>query len=63
MAKRKIVEYRILWANSVSELEVSVNVHLNAGWELRGQLKQGPRQVMVRYKYEQEAPILPYPDM
>ena len=63
MAKRKIVEYRILWASNVRSLEVSVNEHLNAGWELRGQLKEGPRQVMVRYESEKEAPILPYLDM
>lgn len=63
MAKRKIVEYRILWASSVHTLEAYVNEHLNAGWELRGQLKKGPRQVMVRYESEKEAPILPCPDM
>ncbi len=52
MEKRKIIEYKIVRAYSVSEVEANVNALLMKGWELRGQLKQGPRQVMVRYSEE-----------
>lgn len=57
MLVRKIVGYKLLYGNAMSDLEKKVNYYIEVGWEPFGSLAKEPTgsgyyQPVVLYEYE-----------